>query len=272
MPEPYRLASDPFAAELLSPILRLPASAVRLAPWAAPAVHRALGSVLLGLNYHVSLRTRAIDDAVREGIKNGATQLVVLGAGLDSRALRMDELRGVTAFEVDHPSTQAYKLERLRAAGNPQPRAKRLEHVAIDFETEVLADVMLRAGFDPDARSFWIWEGVTVYLTPDAIKETLRVVASLSAPGSRIALTYSMALGGWVGAAMPIAKRAFSLAGEPLKTPIEEGEMWTILEREGFGRVSDEPTSGWAARYYPWQTHAARDIERLAVAERRQDR
>ena len=184
LPAPYDLAPDPVAAELLPAILTVPARVAALSGRAGPAFHRAVRAATLGLSQHVALRTRAIDDALREGVARGATQLVVLGAGLDSRAERLAELAGVRVFEVDHPSTHRFKAERLLRAGT-RLRAQSIARVAIDFERDRLHDVLRAAGFDPAARSFWIWEGVTVYLTPEATLATLRAVAEPHGPVRR---------------------------------------------------------------------------------------
>jgi methyltransferase (TIGR00027 family) len=267
LPPPYNLAPDPFAAELLPLWLSLPARAAGLVPWAAPAVHRLAGAVALGLTYNVALRTRAIDDALREALAGGTTQLVVLGAGLDSRAYRIDELAGGRAYEVDYPSTHRYKAERI--ARLETPRDRRVARVAIDFERDRLGDVLTGAGFDPRAPSFWIWEGVTIYLTPETIAATLRAVGELSAPGSRLAVTYTQpgARRGhaWIEALTPILGAAVS---EPVRGMIETGSLHALLDAAGFSPVSDENAADWAARYWPGETHA-REWERLAVAERR---
>ncbi|MCC6554939.1 MAG: class I SAM-dependent methyltransferase [Polyangiaceae bacterium] len=265
MPDPYRLADDPHAAGLVPGVLALPARAIAAAPFAAGAVHRGLGLATFGLNYHVPLRTRAIDDAIRDAIAAGATQLVVLGAGLDARAMRMRELAGVRAFEVDHPSTQRYKLARLARRPAP-PLARSLARVAVDFERDRLEDALPSAGFRPDEPAMWIWEGVTPYLTPDAVAGTIAVIGALSAPGSRVALTYR------AGAEVPwpalrAGEALLRLVGEPMLTQLPPGAMAELLARSGLRRLSDESTVDWAARYWPWQ-RGVRPIERLAIAER----
>jgi methyltransferase (TIGR00027 family) len=268
LPEPYRLTSDPFAAELVPAILALPARGAALFPGAAPFVHRAVGALSLGLSYHVALRTRAIDDALREAVAGGATQLVVLGAGLDSRAERLPELAGARVFEVDHPSTQRYKAERLARMG-ARPRARAVARVAIDFERDRLDEALVAAGLDPAARSFWIWEGVTVYLTPDAIAATLAAVGALSAPGSRLAVTYTRPgrrrAPAWLD---PLSRVLGSAVGEPLRGMMETDAMFAALAQAGLERVSDEGAAEWAARSWPGDTPAD-EWERLAVAERR---
>ncbi|WP_438022961.1 class I SAM-dependent methyltransferase [Sorangium sp. So ce233] len=278
MPEPYRLAPDPLAARLVPWPLSLPARALALAagsPAAASAVHRGLGLALLGLPYHVALRTRAIDDALREAVARGAPQLVVLGAGLDSRAMRLPELAGVQVFEVDHPSTQRYKAERLAAlarggggAAAPELKAGGLARVPVDLERDRLDEALLSAGFRPAEPAFWIWEGVAVYLTREAVEATLRLTAALSAPGSRIALTYGMFpdddLPAW---SERLLRGAFRSLGEAIRAPLTRDAMHELLARAGFRVLSDESAVDWAARYWPPQ-RGVRAIERLAVAER----
>jgi methyltransferase (TIGR00027 family) len=269
LPEPYNLASDPAAADLCPAVLALPARGAALVPGAAPLVHRALGALSFGLSYHVALRTRAIDDALREAVGLGAAQLVVLGAGLDARAQRLDELSGVHVFEVDHPSTQRYKAERLAKAGVFGAPAKKVTRVAVDFERDRLDDALLAAGLDRARRSFWIWEGVTVYLTPDAIAGTLSSVAALSPPGSRIAVTYTQPGRRRVPALLdPAARLLGGLVGEPLRGMMATGAMLEALGEAGFHRVSDEGAAEWAARFWPF-LRPSDEWERLAVAERR---
>jgi methyltransferase (TIGR00027 family) len=267
LPAPYNLAPDPVAAELLPPILTLPARVAGLSGRAAPAVHRALSAVSLGLTQHVALRTRAIDDALRDGIAHGAAQLVVLGAGLDSRAERLPELEGARVFEVDHPSTHRFKAERLRRAGT-RSRALTVARVAIDFERDRLHDVLCAAGFDPTARSFWIWEGVTVYLTPEAISATLRAVAELSAPGSRLAVTYTRPGGRPAAWFDPVTRGLGALVGERVRGMMERDAFLAALADAGFATLSDEGAAAWAPRYWPGEAPVG-EWERLAVAERR---
>lgn len=268
LPEPYRIAPDPLARELVPFPLALPAELVARAPWSAAAIHHALGLATRGLSHYVALRTRAIDDAVRDAVRLGAEQLVILGAGLDTRALRLDELASVRAFEVDYPSTQRDKTARLAAlTPPPRPKARSLARVPVDFEKDRLDQSLLAGGFDPAARTFWIWEGVVVYLTREAISATLATVSALSAPGSRIALTYTPTRM-LRGVAVPVARRALGLVGEPLRTPLAPEEMTAILRAAELSPISDESSVDWAQRYWPG-LGTSRAIERLAIAEKR---
>src|SRR5207253_10743350 len=116
-----------------------------------------------------------------------ASQLVILGAGLDGRAWRLSSLSNARVFEVDHPDTQAYKRERLGAL---KPAAKQVDFVPVDFEADSLEASLLRAGHDAAAPTAWVWEGVVMYLTPEAVRSTLKAIAARSAPGSTLIVNY----------------------------------------------------------------------------------
>ena len=268
LPAPYHLTSDPIAQQLVPAALALPAQGAALVPLAAPLVHRAVSVLSMGLCANVVLRTRAIDDALAEAVALGATQMVLLGAGLDSRAHRMDALAGVRVFEVDYPSTQRYKAERLARVG-AEPRARSVTRVAIDFERDQLDRALVDAGLDAAERSFWIWEGVTVYLTPDAIAATLAAVSALSCAGSRMAVTYTRPrrrrAPGWLD---PLSRALGSAVGEPIRGMMETEAMFGALRDAGFQRVSDESAVEWADRFWPGE-RVSDEWERLAVAERR---
>jgi methyltransferase (TIGR00027 family) len=134
------------------------------------------------------VRTRFIDDAMARAVTAGAAQVVILGAGFDSHAYRCEKvLGGVNVFEVDRPTMQALKRERVNAVlGGPPPK---LAYVAIDFEHEDLGDVLTRHGYDARKRTFFILEGVTMYLPESAARATFRFVAE-HPPGSVIVFDY----------------------------------------------------------------------------------
>ena len=130
------------------------------------------------------IRTRFIEERLAHAIRDGVSQVVILGAGFDTRAYRLTELlKNARVFEVDQPSTQEYKKRRVREAGIAVP--SNLTYVAVDFRHDNLGDVLAAAGYDPSRKTFFIWEGVTMYLPEAAVEETLRWVAA-QAPGSTI--------------------------------------------------------------------------------------
>jgi len=135
-------------------------------------------------------RTHFIDARLEMAVQDGATQVVVLGAGFDSRAYRFVELlKGAGVFEVDQPGTQELKIRRVRdAIGEAPPN---LTYVPVDFRQDSLGDALRNAGYRTDAKTFFIWEGVTMYLPEQAVLETLAWVARHSAPGSAVVFDYT---------------------------------------------------------------------------------
>ena len=136
----------------------------------------------------MTIRTRFIDEALARAIVGGATQVVILGAGFDSHAYRCRELLAdVRVFEVDRPATQALKKQRVNEVlGGPPAN---LTYVAIDFQHEDLPEVLTRHGYDPAQRTFFILEGVTMYLPEEAARGTFRFVAA-HPPGSGIVFDF----------------------------------------------------------------------------------
>ena len=135
------------------------------------------------------LRTRFIDELMERAVRNGTTQLVILGAGFDTRAHRFAELlKDVAVIEMDYGATQDYKKQRVEAALGGAPA--NLAYAPIDFTRESLGEVLRAAGFQRGRRSCFICEGVSMYVPEQGMKETLRAIAAESAPGSALLLEY----------------------------------------------------------------------------------
>lgn len=131
-------------------------------------------------------RTKWIDDEVTRALET-STQLVLLGAGFDTRAFRLPAAQRVSTFEVDHPNTSLVKQAALRKKIGSLP--KQVQFVSIDFNTQPVADVLSRAGFDETQSTCFVWEGVTNYLSPEAVDGVLRQIAQ-AAGGSILLFTY----------------------------------------------------------------------------------
>ena len=123
-------------------------------------------------------RSRIAEDALSGAVESGIRQIVILGAGLDTFALRSPhESRQIRIFEVDHPATQSWKRQRLRDAQLALPPD--LHFVPVDFERDELGESLVGAGFQQNAPAFFSWLGVVPYLTQDAIGDTLDYIASI---------------------------------------------------------------------------------------------
>lgn len=133
-------------------------------------------------------RCRYIDDYLQECLESGITQLVILGAGLDTRAYRNEQHQRVArVFEVDHPATQASKIVRVKKVFGKVPSY--VSYVSVDFVDETL-DKLLTSGFDPALKTLFIWGGVTPYLNMESVDNTLAWVCANSALGSAIIFDY----------------------------------------------------------------------------------
>jgi len=234
LPADGRLVDDPYGAAFAWP--RTPA-------WLARAMLPLSRTWIL----YMQVRTRAIDDDVRAYVARSGAQLVVLGAGYDSRALRMPELAGARVFEIDHPATQAYKRDVLAARGVTSPA----RYVEWDFEARPMAelpDALAAAGLDRAAPTLTIWEGVTMYLSEPAIDASLRAIRAWSAAGSELAMTY-FARDRLVR--QELATRAIRAVvarlGEPWVFGWEPHELPPYLDARGFAVVHDR-AMGEAAR------------------------
>lgn len=201
------------------------------------------------LRAFIAARSRYAEDALHAAVAAGVAQYVVLGAGLDTFAYRLSEPSSLRVFEVDHPSTQAWKRVRLAAAGIAPPA--HLELVGFDFERQSLAQAMATTGFDPRRPACVSWLGVTVYLTVEAIRGTLAWVAALQA-GSTIVFEYAVpSARADAGAEIRAGMAARSAAvGEPWITFFEPDEMVRLLAAAGFADVEDLDPEAAYQRYF----------------------
>lgn len=258
---------DPVARALLPQPVSYFLRALGRRPEVRLALRPALRGATLGLVDHVTLRTAAIDRAVREGVGAGIEQIVVLGAGLDARAWRMRELACTDVFEVDHPSTQQYKRTRVERM---RPVARSVRFVSVDFERQRLGRELEQAGHDPSRATFWIWEGVTPYLRRTPVIATLGEIAARSAEASRIAVTYVLPELPVRGTARRVVELGFEVLGEPVIGGIPSGEMASLLEGASFRLLSDTDSASWAREFGTSHTLPALfRAERLAVASHR---
>ena len=222
---PGRILDDPYAATFLGPAPRAALAAGPLAALGFPP-----------LATFVVARHRFIDDALAAALSGPVAQVVLLGAGYDSRAWRFAEaFAGRPVFEVDHPATQARKA-RLAAHLPPAPNLRR---VPIDFQTETLADVLPAAGFRVGAPAFFVWEGVTMYLHDQAVRSTLTTLRALGGVGSSLAMDAWHRLEGTgpVGAANRIAARGLALVGEPITFGLPPDDAPRFLAELGWTTV-----------------------------------
>ena len=146
-----------------------------------------MDSITKGIYGSQVCRTRYIDDAAREALAKGIEQLVILGAGFDSRPYRLPGMEHVKVFEVDLPAVQNEKQQKLQKYLGRLPA--NVTFIPIDFDKQSLESVFAGTAFDPSRPAVFIWEAVTQYITADAVHRTLAFVGK-SAPGSVLLFTY----------------------------------------------------------------------------------
>jgi methyltransferase (TIGR00027 family) len=242
------LFRDAFAVGFISPSLRrlVRCSATPIVGW---LLCRFIDNRWPGARTSGVARTRLIDDWVAEGVANDCRQIVVLGAGFDSRAWRLPGLSGLPVFEVDHPATAAEKSARITALGADPSR---VVSVSLDFDRDRLSDHLAASGFDAKKVTTVIWEGVTNYLTEKAVFSVLAWMGTL-APGSRLAFTY-------IDRGVLTEPTSFKGAANVLLAVSSAGEPWTFgfmpeslphdLARFGLRLVEDLGADDYRARYF----------------------
>jgi|WetSurMetagenome_2_1015567.scaffolds.fasta_scaffold20084_2 methyltransferase (TIGR00027 family) len=196
-------------------------------------IQKGISSPLFG---YFTARTAWIDGLFNNALQNGVPQIVLLGAGYDTRAIRFKERLGNTrVFELDIQTTQQRKSRLLAEAAIEIP--SRLSYVTIDFRTDDIGAVLEKAGFDKSRAAFFIWEGVSYYLAPESIDATLRSVRACCAPDSAICFDY-------------MTERLESVnAGEPFLFWIRPEEIGTFLAEHGFSMIEHVDSREMEKRY-----------------------
>jgi methyltransferase (TIGR00027 family) len=241
-----RVCFDPLAERLLDARYR-----VLLAWPLRAAVVRLIESRFAGHHHYVLTRTRHIDDFLADRLAPGVAQLVVLGAGYDSRAYRFgDRLSGVAVFEVDHPATSRRKVAAVANIFGAPPA--HVTYVPIDFDRERLDAKLAQAGYRSAVRTLFLWEGTTPYLTAQAVDDTLRFVRTTSAPGSAVVFDYILqsVLDGTCTMRGALRERdRMRSTSEPFVFGIAERDITDYLGARGFTDVHDIGGEQLAARY-----------------------
>lgn len=234
--EKGEIFTDPYAAKILG------AEAQALVERAAA------DPSMRSMRIMLAARSRYAEDSLREAVKRGTRQIVILGAGLDTFALRNPHQdKGLRVFEVDHPATQQWKQDRLRDLGLSPAMT---QYVPVDFETTSLGMALEGAGFDASKPAFFSWLGVVMYLREAAAFDTLQFVASLQ--DAEIVFDYTEPLENY-----PVGRQAFILkvaeraaqAGEPWLTFFDPKDLAQRLVKLGFDEQEDLGLAAFQARY-----------------------
>ena len=247
--------------------------AARLLPGAVSAMVRAAGltpaatRASLGFVDHVALRSAMIDRLLRGALERGIRQVVILGAGLDSRAHRLSELRNAVVYEVDHPDGQRMKQERAHAL---EVAADALHYVPADFEQLGMTRRLQEAGHRADEPSFFVLEGLVPYLRREVIERVLHELSNAAAPGSQLVVTYVTPDMLWLRHMKLVLLLSLRAIGEPLLSPMSAEQLAALLGEAGFAVEHDSDTRDWARVLTPAGSRKPLIVyERLASAVKR---
>lgn len=203
-----------------------------------------------GLTGEIVIRNRFWDEALDKALADGIKQVVLLGAGYDSTALRRDLGEDVTLYEVDSPPTQEAKRAALAREGL-EPRG-RVEFVPCDFEVHAVGERLDESSFDRSEPAVMAWLGVSYYLTGESLRAALEDLASLSAPGSRLVMDYmeeAAATGRSEHKGAARAYRSVERRGEPYRSGFDEQSYARLLGEVGFEVVEHMRLQDLADRY-----------------------
>lgn len=252
-PEGERICYDPYAIRFLShqyvKFMEMAACDPSKTPF--PGVHNSL-----------SARVRYFDDFVIRFVNDGLEQLVILGAGYDTRAYRIEGLRDkVRVFEVDHPGTQIPKIEKIKGIFGSLP--DHVTYVQVDFETEDFGQRLTEHGYKKLQKTVFIMEGLIYYLQPKAVDEMLTFIAENSGAGSAIIFDYvhessidrtdgicGMKCKACNQNEIKNAAKDMAQHGEAQKFGIKEGMLEAFLTQRGFSHACSITSEDYKKAYF----------------------
>ncbi|MDD1703351.1 MAG: class I SAM-dependent methyltransferase [Methanoregula sp.] len=249
LPEDVRIFFDPYAIHFIDPAMLAWA---REHPAEAKAIAEDFERRMPGWSNSIRARIRYFDDVVQNAAGEGFTQLVIFGAGYDTRAYRIDSIRDrINVFEIDRAATQQKKLAIL--AKIPGLRPAPVAFVPQDIGQENSWNALVKAGFSPAAKTLFILEGLVMYLPREAVDALLAGIAGIGGGGSAVLFDFipqSLA-DGTSGAEGGREIRAYTIAvGEPIRSGFLPGEIVPFLTRLGFSGVQIITSTAYGKMYF----------------------
>lgn len=228
--EDERICYDPLAIHFINPKM-----------WEVLVEHPEMAAdTEAGINSIVS-RVKYLDDIVEKSVKEGLEQLVILGAGFDTRAYRIDGLENIKVFEVDHPTTQQYKTRKIKETF--QSNSENVVYVPVDFESEKISEELFKKGYNASLKTLFLMEGFIYYITPEAVAETLSFIVKNSGNGSAVVFDYLLDSGVKEGNKQRPDTNVF-------KFGIKEDGLEEFLGQFGFSDIQGSTTKDLKKLYY----------------------
>ncbi|MFN8256310.1 MAG: class I SAM-dependent methyltransferase [Bacteroidales bacterium] len=207
-------------------------------------------------------RARFIEDLAMEKSRSGIGSYVLLGAGLDTFALRHPELsNSLNIYEIDQPSTLNWKKKRLQEPGFGIP--ENLHFVPVNFETENWREELVKAGFDKEKPAFIACTGVTLYLAKEAINQMLGEIKKF-APGTVLAITFYLPvdeIGAEDKPLMEMSVKGAQAAGTPMVSFFKPAEIMALANECGFKKIRIISTKDMEVLYFARRTDDLKPAE-----------
>jgi methyltransferase (TIGR00027 family) len=263
--EKERICYDPYAIYFISPHI---IEFGKKHPEEAKSKVEQMEKLFPGLSSSIIARVRYFDDYVKKYIENGLEQLVILGAGYDTRAYRIEELKeNIKVFEVDHPNTQSFKIEKIREifASN----SFNVTYVPVDIETQQLDQQLLKNGYNPTKRTLFVLEGLTMYITQESFENTLTFISKESGVGSSIIFDYypKSVIDGTCKQEIGKNIRNFVIQqGEPLQFGIEDDKIEKFLTNHGFKDIQVMGSKDYKNTYFHGKNENRKVCDLLSFA------
>jgi methyltransferase (TIGR00027 family) len=246
--EDERICYDPYAVHFINP--KIIEYRIKHPKEAQTKVEQ-MEKLFPGLSSSIIARVRYFDDYVKESIEDGFEQLVILGAGYDTRGYRIEGLKDMEIFEVDHPNTQIFKIEKINEIFGTLP--KNITYIPVDFETEKMTDKLLINGYDTSKKTLFILEGLVMYIPSDAVEEILSFIHKNSGNGSSIIFDYYplSVVDGTSKLEIGRNIRNYLIKeSEPLQFGIEDGKVEEFLSSRGFKKIINITSENYKKAYF----------------------
>jgi len=246
-PEDERICYDPYAIYFIDQnILEWLANN----PEKAKAMQEQGESLFPGLQNSNIARVRFFDDFVKSSLDKGLKQLVILGAGYDTRAYRIEGLEKIKTFEVDRHETQAVKIEKIRKIFGSLPG--HVVYAPADLATDDFGQRLLEMGYDRSLKTLFLMEGLLMYLMPETVDKILFFISKNSSKGSSILFDYYMqsATDETYERGRRLMKALDEKAVEQPLFLIKEGTIGTFLTERGFSQVHNVTSQDYKKAYF----------------------
>ena len=187
------------------------------------------------LSNMINARTEFFDESLGRHLGE-MDQVVFMGAGYDTRAYKFCQNQGIETFEIDMENTQTHKIKALKEAGLD---VEWIHFVPVDFNNEFWLEKLIKAGFERGKKTFFLWEGVTLYLPEEAVRQTIKTITEASAEGSVLAFdVYSLTVVDPDSFLLKMATKSLKITGEEFQFGLDLSDnqkerINVLLEKSG---------------------------------------